>query len=198
MCARKLLKDNAQFRQNVALRLREIRKNTGLTQANFAKRIGFSVEGYAKYERNIQPLSQKAYFLILKEYGEDPYDVVVSELLGPNARIGARKTTTFHTRFRQLKEYRETVIQKYKTFSELNYSHFTQRLMFISDQIFSGATIAFAVQLFLRKFINPVTEPLWNTDWLLFLSFATFTVLMPFEIWSLVRFHRWCRPVPKQ
>lgn len=68
----KPLRDESGLDKITAERLKAIREYSGLSQPEFAKRLGVSVRTYRNYEHGVRSMPQSVRYAVVRWYGNDP------------------------------------------------------------------------------------------------------------------------------
>lgn len=184
----------------VAKRLRWIRKRSGLSQASFAQKAGYSREGYANYERGTRTLPREAQLKIIDCFGEDPFDLSKNDGRTKLIVGTIRETASENPISRQFHSFiriRLKLQNDYECFLAEACSSLRRKWIFFRESTFIFATVCFSLRYFIAEFSEVIEFPVLAIDWLLLISFAILVVLLPFQLGSFARFAYWRRQTNK-
>lgn len=169
--------------RNAGKELLRIRKESGFSQAEFARRLGISVRTYARYERGEREAGMLCLYKIRQLSGQN----LIEKL---QRQTWERKTISPK---RMVEPAHERNIQRNERFCTLTYSPGMHRVKTALDHLYIGAVSSTITRLIVHEFDLPTSMSPGGIDWLLLISYSATLLLMTFQITHFVRLFLWSR-----
>lgn len=172
--------------------LRRIRRGNGLTQAELAKMLGLSREGYANYERGVREMGVLTEWRIRDRMKTDPWTLEeLDDAQGPTDPPTEPGPSV--GMWRKAVQWRASLIAARETFDQENFSVVRQRLHNLRDVVVLAAAVALICNETLPDFGPQPMHAGGKINWSLLFSYSTAMVLTPFQVLYIFRFACWGR-----
>ena len=196
MSQSKLSKFESIDRKRVGSRLKAIRVRHGLSQEEFAIKIGKSLGGYANYELGRRELPREAQQTIIRIFHDDPFDF--SKQKPAKFKLRSEKKLRFQSNvYSKHADRLKVTLQKNaaqsRQFQQQAYSTKVRKLVSRRNGIFAGSALYSWFRLQAIEYGIPFGRPLGDFDWALLITGCTVFALLPFVMGSLIKFFLWRR-----